>query len=388
MRNRTGRLMATWLAGTFALGGAVGCAEPDEKTGAGHEGPGHGGATASDGTDSGRTGGGANGTGATRPGTGGAGDHGAGGGARRTGGGQSGGGQSGGGQGFDTSVQCGGQQGSLQGTSDGEIARLVSTINERMIELSDRARNQAESREVQRYADQVVRDHMRSQQRAEALFRSAGVKLEHGRLSERFDAGTEQLRDSMQGQEGAHFDRAYVQAQIALHRRALQAMDTELITSTKNEQLRSQLQELRTTEEQHLMTAERIFCSLPQGQQQGPRQQQGRQQDQQQGRQQESQRGQQQQQGPRQQQGRQQDQQQGRQQEGQQQQGPRQQQGQQQDQQRGQQQQQGPRQEQGQQQDQQRGQQQQQGPRQQEQEGRQQDQQQQRQEQQPGKRQP
>ncbi|WP_408022410.1 DUF4142 domain-containing protein [Sorangium sp. Soce836] len=315
--NRSGRLMAIMFAGSFVLAGAGGCIGGDEDAEAGREG------TAGDqGAGRGTTGadrsGGQTGRDGARGGGGQRGGEHAGG--RQGGRGQAGqqggqrvGGQAGGQRGGGTH-ECGeqagyqggrqggrgeigsrddrqggrgqaGRQGAMQQGSEAEITMLVSLIHQKEVELSEIARDKAESPEVQRYAEQIIEERSQAGQRGAEPSKGSRANIEACSRCEQLEASSTELRESLEDQEGAEFDIAYTWAQVSLHRRALELLDMPSVARADNARLRAHVKAVRADVEQHLREAEQLFCTLLQEQQGGQRQggQYGQQRGQQQG---------------------------------------------------------------------------------------------------------
>ncbi|WP_437654392.1 DUF4142 domain-containing protein [Sorangium sp. So ce1182] len=300
LRNRSGRLMAIMFAGSFVLAGAGGCiggddeADTDRETTAGGQGTGRDN-TGADGRSGGRTGGdGAPGTSgrqggrqSDRQGGGQAGYQGGrqGGGGQRAGGaqvcgaqdGRQGGRQSdrqGGGQaGYQGDRQGGGHAGGhsvMQQPSDREIVMLISLINQQEVELSEIARDKTESPEVQRYADQMIDEHSRAQQHGAELSSGATTSIGACSRCKQLQTDAAEINESLQDQEGAEFDVAFIWAQVSLHRQALELLDESVVESVRDARLRSHVKTLREGIEQHMRKAEQMFCSLLQERQQQP----------------------------------------------------------------------------------------------------------------------
>ncbi|XYH98730.1 DUF4142 domain-containing protein [Sorangium sp. So ce1128] len=306
LRNRSGRLMAIMFAGSFVLAGAGGCiggddeAETDRETTAGGDGTGRDN-TGADGRSGGRTGGdGARGPSGRQSGresgreSGGqagyqggrqSGRESGGQGGRQSGGGQRAGnaqvcgeqagyqggrqsGRQGGGQVDIQSGRQGGGHSAMQKPSDREIATLVSLINQQEVELSRIARDKAESPEVQLYAEQRIEEHSRAQQHGAELSSGHTTSIEACSRCEQLQASAVEANESLQAQEGAEFDVAFIWAQVSLHRRALELLDDSLVEGAKDARLRSHVTRMRDGVEQHLRQAEQIFCSLLQERQQ------------------------------------------------------------------------------------------------------------------------
>jgi len=59
-------------------------------------------------------------------------------------------------------------------------------------------------------------------------------------------------------QTGAAFDTAYMDVQVVMHMRVLGLLDSTLIPSAQNAEVRTELQTMRTAVMQHLVEAQRI----------------------------------------------------------------------------------------------------------------------------------
>ena len=73
---------------------------------------------------------------------------------------------------------------------------------------------------------------------------------------------TRQTTATLRDKTGKDFDRAYLQSQIEQHQKVLDTIDRQLMPNAKNPQLRSHLQSMRPTIEQHLQTAKEAQQAL------------------------------------------------------------------------------------------------------------------------------
>ncbi|WP_434045084.1 MULTISPECIES: DUF4142 domain-containing protein [Sorangium] len=306
LRNRSGRLVAIMFAGSLVLAGVGGCiagadeAETDREATAGGE------SGRRDNTDAdGRSGGQTRGDRQSRAGGRQSGGEQAGRQGGRQGGeqggrqggeqaGYQGGRQGGGGQRAGAEQACGeqaGYQGGRRGgsaqsgghsarrqVSEQELATLVSIINRQEVKLSKIALEKAESPEVQRFAEAMIDEHSRAEQHGVRLSRGAAASIEACPQCQQLQDDAIETSESLQEQEGAEFDVAFIWAQVSLHRRAIEILDEPLVERTKSANLRSHLMQMRSDVEQHLRRAEQLFCTLLQARQQQSGQQKGAQQ--------------------------------------------------------------------------------------------------------------
>ncbi|KYF63917.1 hypothetical protein BE15_41730 [Sorangium cellulosum] len=175
------------------------------------------------------------------------------------------------------SAQSGGHS-AMRQVSEQELATLVSIINRQEVKLSKIALEKAESPEVQRFAEAMIDEHSRAEQHGVRLSRGATASIEACPQCQQLQDDAVETSESLQEQEGAEFDVAFIWAQISLHRRAIEILDEPLVEQTKSVNLRSHLMQMRSDVEQHLRRAEQIFCTLLQARQQQSGQQKGAQQ--------------------------------------------------------------------------------------------------------------
>ncbi|WP_081426952.1 DUF4142 domain-containing protein [Sorangium cellulosum] len=166
----------------------------------------------------------------------------------------------------------------MRQVSEQELATLVSIINRQEVKLSKIALEKAESPEVQRFAEAMIDEHSRAEQHGVRLSRGATASIEACPQCQQLQDDAVETSESLQEQEGAEFDVAFIWAQISLHRRAIEILDEPLVEQTKSVNLRSHLMQMRSDVEQHLRRAEQIFCTLLQARQQQSGQQKGAQQ--------------------------------------------------------------------------------------------------------------
>lgn len=137
---------------------------------------------------------------------------------------------------------------------DGEIVAVAVALNNGEIVTSEPAQTRASSEEVRSFADRMITDHTAANEQLQML----GIALVQNALSEQLTGTAVQQASALNELEGAEFDTAYMEAQLTLHRTALETLDGTLIPQAENAELRAQLEQMRAAVAEHLALAESI----------------------------------------------------------------------------------------------------------------------------------
>ena len=114
------------------------------------------------------------------------------------------------------------------------------------------AARKATNGEVRDFGAMMAKDHGAANQKLADIAKSKGVKLPE-------TAGEEHLAQykSLQSQQGARFDAAYLDAQVKAHEETVQLLKSE-ISSGQDTEARAFAQEILPTVEAHLREAKRL----------------------------------------------------------------------------------------------------------------------------------
>jgi len=135
--------------------------------------------------------------------------------------------------------------------SDGQIAAITDAVHASEIEQAQLAQSKSKDPHVLSFASMMINHHTQARQREQALGMSTAASPMLQTLSSQARQTTATLRDK----SGKDFDRAYLQAQVEQHQKVLDTIDRQLMPNAKNPQLRSHLQSMRPTIQQHLQAA-------------------------------------------------------------------------------------------------------------------------------------
>ncbi|HEX7153052.1 MAG TPA: DUF4142 domain-containing protein [Thermoanaerobaculia bacterium] len=139
-----------------------------------------------------------------------------------------------------------------------DIAAIMAAANEGEIQQGQAARTRAQSADVRAFADQMVTDHTNALNQGRDLFGRIGVTPADNTTSSTLRANSQRTVTNLGTYNGQDFDRTYIRSQIDLHQWLLSTLDTALIPSARNAELRTFLEQQRATVAAHLEHARRL----------------------------------------------------------------------------------------------------------------------------------
>jgi len=146
--------------------------------------------------------------------------------------------------------------------SDPEVAHVAVTANSIDIELARVAMTKADNAEVKAFARTMITDHSAVNGQAAALAGRLGVTPRDNPVSQLLLTGAQAARASLGKLRGRAFDRAYVDREVAYHQAVLDALDSLLIPTTDNAELKKLLVDVRPAIATHLAHAKALQGSL------------------------------------------------------------------------------------------------------------------------------
>ena len=149
-----------------------------------------------------------------------------------------------------------------QGPTDPQIAAIVVTANQVDIDAGKLAKSRTKSKEVSKFAQQMVTDHSGVNKQATALVTKLKVKPEPNDTSRSLQKGGDENIAKLKKMKGAEFDKAYVDHEVAYHQAVLDALDKTLVPSASNAELKDLLVKVRPAFVAHLDHAKHLQASL------------------------------------------------------------------------------------------------------------------------------
>jgi putative membrane protein len=143
-----------------------------------------------------------------------------------------------------------------------DIAGIVTAANEGEIAQGNAAASRATSAQVREFAQMMVADHTNALSTGRDLFAREGITPAENSITSALRSGTQTTITNLNTYSGTAFDRTYMRTQVDLHQWLLTSLDTALIPSARDPELRALLQTQRTSVAMHLDRARTILAGL------------------------------------------------------------------------------------------------------------------------------
>lgn len=146
--------------------------------------------------------------------------------------------------------------------TDPEIAHIAVTANQLDITAGEQALEKSENAEVRAFAETMIRDHEAVIGQATDLAERLGVTPQDNETSRSLATSAEATRERLDDLEGAAFDLAYMENEVAYHDAVITAVEDTLIPNTQNAELEALLQAVVPALEAHRDHAARLVSEL------------------------------------------------------------------------------------------------------------------------------
>ncbi|HZL31426.1 MAG TPA: DUF4142 domain-containing protein [Pseudolabrys sp.] len=146
--------------------------------------------------------------------------------------------------------------------TDPQIAHIAYTAGVLDIEAGKQALAKSKNKEVRAFAENMVRDHSAVNDQALALVKKLNVTPADNDTSRSLTKQAAAKRAELAKLKGAAFDKAYVANEVAYHKTVNGALETLLIPSASNAELKSLLQTGLKIFQGHQQHAEHIASTL------------------------------------------------------------------------------------------------------------------------------
>jgi putative membrane protein len=126
--------------------------------------------------------------------------------------------------------------------TDPQIAHIAYTAGEIDIKTAKLALSKTKNAEVKAFAEDMVKDHTAVNDKALALCKKLGVTPEDNDTSKSLVKGGDDERAKLEKLDGAAFDKAYADNEVAYHKTVNGALKDTLIPGASNAELKSLLE--------------------------------------------------------------------------------------------------------------------------------------------------
>ncbi|HEY8193554.1 MAG TPA: DUF4142 domain-containing protein [Hyphomicrobium sp.] len=146
--------------------------------------------------------------------------------------------------------------------TDPQIAHIAYTAGDIDIKAAKLALQKSQNKDVRAFADDMVRDHQAVNDKALALVKKLNVTPEDNATSKGLTEQAEKKSAELNKLSGAAFDKAYVDNEVAFHKTVDGALETTLIPSASNGELKGLLKTGLKIFKGHLAHAEHLASEL------------------------------------------------------------------------------------------------------------------------------
>jgi len=146
--------------------------------------------------------------------------------------------------------------------TDPQIAHIAYTAGQLDIEAAKQAISKSTNKDVRAFAEDMVRDHTAVNDKALDLVKKLNVTPEDNDTSRALTKQAEEKRAELSKLTGVAFDKAYIDNEVAYHKTVNGALETTLIPSASNPELKSLLQTGLKIFQGHQQHAEEVAAAL------------------------------------------------------------------------------------------------------------------------------
>jgi putative membrane protein len=146
--------------------------------------------------------------------------------------------------------------------TDPQIAHIAYTAGQIDIDNAKLALKKSRNKEVRAFAENMLKDHAAVNKQALALVKKLKVTPEDNPTSQALAKGAKAERAKLAKLKGRAFNKAYIDNEVAYHKTVDNALETTLIPSAQNAELKSLLETGLKIFQGHLAHAEHVAAAF------------------------------------------------------------------------------------------------------------------------------
>lgn len=145
---------------------------------------------------------------------------------------------------------------------DAQIAEVVLVINEGEVDAAQTASRKASTPEVKDFAKTMESSHKTSTKDIKALAKKVSIKPAKSEYSKSLTEEGKTAHKDLKKHDKDEFDKFYIDQQVVMHGKALDALDKTLIPNAKNSEFKAWLEKTRAEVAMHLEQAKNLQSKL------------------------------------------------------------------------------------------------------------------------------
>ena len=146
--------------------------------------------------------------------------------------------------------------------NDAQIAHIAYTAGQIDIDAAQLALKKSKNKEVRSFAQEMLRDHKAVNEKALALVKKLKVTPQDNDTSKSLLTQAKEKQAELRKLDGAAFDKAYTANEVAYHKTVNGALESTLIPSAANAELKDLLGTGLKIFEGHQQHAEHVLADL------------------------------------------------------------------------------------------------------------------------------
>lgn len=142
--------------------------------------------------------------------------------------------------------------------SDPQIAHAGVTANQIDVNYGKIALEKSKNQDIRHFAETMIKDHEGVIKQAADLAAKLGVTPADNAMSKALNEGAVKETKALRALNGAAFDKAYIDNEVAYHEAVINAVKTVLIPQTQNAELKKLFVTIAPVLEAHLAHAQMV----------------------------------------------------------------------------------------------------------------------------------
>ncbi len=146
--------------------------------------------------------------------------------------------------------------------NDREILQILETANMGEMDQAKQAKKISASKPVKDYAAMMILEHKQLQKDLKSWSSKTKIKVAASKLNDDLKNTAKASIEKLKRVSGKEFDREFVADQVAMHQRLLDQVDTILIPSAQDQELKDLLAKIRTSFAMHMEKATNLQTTI------------------------------------------------------------------------------------------------------------------------------
>jgi len=147
-----------------------------------------------------------------------------------------------------------------QKLDDPTIVAIFDAANTDDIETGDLAAKRGSTKEVRQLGAMFARDHRQVRQQGRDLAKKLGVTPTPPKDNSAADQA--KVMETLRSKQGADFDKAYLEHEVAFHKQVIDAINQTLLPAIQNAELKALVVKVAPAFQAHLMAAQHLEDTL------------------------------------------------------------------------------------------------------------------------------